>query len=307
MRVFYSFQDAQLDEESVVTIGAFDGIHLGHRALIDGVCRAAREQDRASVVVSFFPHPSVVLGRADPFYLTSSEEKIALLNATGVDVLVIMEFKPETTKTRARDFLSLLIDHLHMRELHVGHDFAFGYKREGNIEYLTRVSVERRFTLCVLAPQLEDDVVVSSSEIRQYLRNGDVETAAKRLGRYFRLSGTLVKGDSENQVNSLPTAILDVWPEHAIPANGMYACWAWVDNLQFRATVHIGTRSMQDGRPVRIIEVHLLDFEQELYGINIALDFVARLHDKPPSSDPDHLSAQIKNAVDKVRGLLQNP
>lgn len=274
MRVFRSFDEVQLEEESVLTLGSFDGIHLGHRLLIEGVRQAALDQGRASAVVTFFPHPSVVLGRAEPFYLTSTEDKITLLNAIGIDVLMIMEFKPETTQIRAEDFLTLLIDHLHMRELHVGYDFAFGNKREGNIDFLRAATRRRGFTLKVVEALAQDGEVISSSDIRQSLRRGDVVSAARRLGRAFRLSGTV---QGQQQINGLAAVSLDVWRDHAMPTNGLYACRAWVGNQMFKALTQIGTRSLEQDHPVRTVDVHLLDFDREIAGMNVVLDFVDRL------------------------------
>jgi riboflavin kinase/FMN adenylyltransferase len=296
MRVFRSFDEVRLEEDSVLTLGAFDGIHLGHRALIEGVRRSALDQGRASAVVTFFPHPSVVLGRAEPFYLTSTEDKIALLNAIGIDVLVIMEFRPETTQIRAEDFLTLLINHLRMRELHVGYDFAFGNKREGNLDFLRAAAQRRGFTLQVVDALAQDGAVISSSDIRQSLRQGDVVWAARRLGRAFRLSGV---AHGRQTINGLAAASLDVWRDHAMPANGLYACRAWVGNQTFKALTQIGTRSLEHDHPVRTVDVHLLDFDREITGMNVVLDFVDRLPDDPAASTA-RLVENIRQRLDRT-------
>jgi riboflavin kinase/FMN adenylyltransferase len=250
-----------------VTIGAFDGIHRGHRAVIDSVRRAALDQDRASVVVTFFPHPGVVLGYVEPFYLTSTEEKIALLNAIGIDLLVVMEFTLEMSYTRAAAYVSLLIEHLRMREAHVGYDFVFGHKREGTVDFLRRTGAERGFSVRVIDPTTNGGEPISSTGIRQALRAGDVQTAARWLGRPFRLSGAVIR-----QAEHI--AALDVWPEHAIPADGAYACQAWVGNLKFDATAAIGSRQIDDAIR-RNVEVRLPGVDRNLEGKNIALDFIA--------------------------------
>ncbi len=277
MRIVDSLPDAQLDRDSVVTIGAFDGIHRGHRAVIDSVRQSALDQNRASVVVTFFPHPSVVLGHAEPFYLTSTEEKIVVLNGIGIELLVVMPFTVELSKTRAADFVSWLIDHLRMREVCLGYDFAFGYKREGNIDFLKRIGPERGFGVRVVEALTNGGETISSTGIRQALRQGDVETAAKWLGRPFRLSGTAVPCDRPDR------SCLDVWQDHAIPADGGYAGWAWVGSLKFRATVTIGTEMSDTGKPLRTVEARLPDVGRDITGANVALDFVARLGGELPS------------------------
>lgn len=267
MRVVYSLPDARLTEDSVVTIGAFDGVHRGHRAVIDSVRQAALDQGRASVVVTFFPHPAVVLGYVEPFYLTSTEEKIALLNAIGIDLLVVMEFTLEMSRTRAADYVSMLIEHLRMREVHVGYDFAFGHKREGTVDFLRRTGAERGFAVRVIAPLTNGGEAISSTSIRQALRAGDVQTSARWLGRPFRLSGVVVR-------HAEHVAALDVWQEHAIPADGAYTCEAWVGNLKFDAMAMVGTERIDDAM-LRSVEARLLGFDRNLEGKNVALDFIA--------------------------------
>lgn len=304
MRVVHSLTEAQLEEDSVATIGAFDGLHRGHQAILEDVRRAARDQQRASVVVTFFPHPSVVLGRAAPFYLTSPEEKVALLNRLGIDLAVIMPFTLETTKIRAADFVSMLIEHLRMRDIRIGHDFAFGYKREGNLDFLRRMSVERGFTVHQIDPVTNGDEVINSTGIRQALREGNIERANAWLGRTFRLSGTVVKGDGRGRKIGIPTANLDVWPEHAVPANGVYAGWAWVGNLRYKAAANVGVRPTVTDKPIRTIEAHLLDFDRDIYGVNVALDFVTRLRGEQRFPGIDALVAQIRHDIEKTREVL---
>jgi len=277
MRVVYSLPDAQLDRDSVVTIGAFDGIHRGHRAVIDSIRQAALDQSRASVVVTFFPHPSVVLGYAEPFYLTSTEEKIALLNPIGIDLLVVMPFSIELSRTRAADYVSMLIEHLRMREVRLGYDFAFGYKREGNIDFLKRIGPQRGFSVRVVEALTNGREAISSTGIREALRRGDVETAAEWLGRPFRLSGTAVRREQPDRSIGLPMLYLDVWQDHAIPANGAYACRAWVGNLKLKAVAHVGEQALADGKPLRTIGALLPDLDRDIDGVNVALDFVAKL------------------------------
>ena len=304
MRLIHSLEDAQLTEESVVTIGSFDGVHRGHQSLIAGVRESAQEANRAAVVMTFFPHPSVVLGRAQPFYLTSPEEKLVQINQTGADLLIEWPFTPETARLRAAEFIDQLVVHLHMRELWIGHDFALGYQREGNAEFLARLGETRGFTVKTVEPITNDNEVISSSGIRAALHAGDVTHAARLLGRWFRLSGRVVPGDGRGRTIGIPTANLAVWPEHAVPGNGVYACRAWVGHIPHAAAVNIGTRPTVTDQTQRTIEAHVLDFDKDLYGINVTLDFVEFLRSEQKFNGITELVAQIHKDVARTRELL---
>jgi riboflavin kinase/FMN adenylyltransferase len=303
MRLIHDLEDAQLTEDSVVTIGSFDGVHRGHQSLIAGVREAALKANRAAVVMTFFPHPSVVLGRAQPFYLTSPEEKLVQINQTGVDLLIEWPFTSETARVRAAEFVDQLVARLHMRELWIGHDFALGYQREGNAEFLARLGETRDFTVKSVEPITNDGEVISSSGIRAALRQGDVAHAARLLGRWFRLSGRVVTGDGRGRTIGIPTANLDVWPEHAVPANGVYACRAWVGHIPHAAAINIGTRPTVTDQTQRTIEAHLLDFDKDLYGINVTLDFVAFLRGEQKFNGIAELVAQINRDVARTREM----
>jgi riboflavin kinase / FMN adenylyltransferase len=306
MRLVHSFEEAQLTEDSVVTIGSFDGVHRGHQALIKQVRAAAWNAQRASVVVTFFPHPSVVLGRAQPFYLTAPEEKLVQLNRAGVDLLIELPFTPETTQVRATEFVDQLVSHVRLRELWIGHDFALGYQREGTAEFLTQLGQARGFAVHAVDPLTNDGEIISSSNIRAALRAGDVAHAARLLGRPFRLSGKVVPGDGRGKTIGVPTANLEVWQDHAIPANGVYACRAWVGHIPQRAAINIGTRPTVTDETRRTVEAHLLDFNKDLYGLNIALDFFERLRGEQKFAGVQELVAQIKSDVGTTRSILSD-
>lgn len=305
MRLIHNLEDAQLTEESVVTIGSFDGVHRGHQSLIAGVRESALKANRAAVVMTFFPHPSVVLGRAQPFYLTSPEEKLVQINQAGADLLIEWPFTAETARMRAAEFVDQLVAQLHMRELWIGHDFALGYQREGNAEFLTRLGETRGFTVKTVEPITNGDEVISSSGIRVALKQGDVAHAARLLGRWFRLSGRVAPGDGRGRTIGIPTANLDVWPEHAVPANGVYACRAWIGHLPHAAAVNIGTRPTVTDQKQRTIEAHVLDFDKDLYGINVTLDFVELLRGEQKFNSVSELVAQINRDVARTRDLVK--
>ncbi len=304
MRFIHSLEAAQLTEDSVVTIGSFDGVHRGHQALIKQMRAAALQTRRTSVVITFFPHPSVVLGRAQPYYLTAPEEKLVQLNRTGIDLLVELPFTPETAQLRAAEFVDRLQRQLRMRDLWIGHDFALGYKREGDAGFLTKWGQAHGFTVQAVDALTNDGEIISSSNIRAALRAGEVTHAAKLLGRPFRLSGKVVPGDGRGRTVGIPTANLDVWQEHAIPANGVYACRAWVGHIPHRAAVNIGTRPTVTDDTRRTVEAHLLDFDKDLYGLNVTLDFFERLRGEQKFASVPELVAQIKRDIETTRSLL---
>ncbi len=306
MRFVHHFEEAQLAEDAVVTIGSFDGVHRGHQALIKQVRAAALQTQRAAVVVTFFPHPSVVLGRAQPYYLTAPEEKLVQLNQTGIDLLIEVPFTPETAQVRAADFVDQLVRQVRMRELWIGHDFALGYKREGDAAFLAKLGEARGFSVHTVDPLTNDGEIISSSNIRAALRDGDVTHAAKLLGRPFRMSGKVVPGDGRGKTIGVPTANLDVWQDHAIPANGVYACRAWVGHIPHRAAVNIGTRPTVTDETRRTVEAHLLDFAKDLYGLNLVLDFFGRLRGEQKFAGVPELVAQIKADVETTRTLLSD-
>ncbi len=306
MRLVHSFEEVQLTEDSVVTIGSFDGVHRGHQALIKQVRASALPARRASVVITFFPHPSVVLGRAQPFYLTAPGEKLDQFNQMGIDWLIELPFTPETSRVRAANFVDQMRQYLRLRELWIGHDFALGYQREGNAEFLTKLGQARGFTVHTVDPLTNDGEIISSSNIRAALRDGDVAHARKLLGRPFRLSGKVILGDGRGKTIGIPTANLDVWQDHAIPANGVYACRAWVGHIPHRAAINIGTRPTVTDESRRTVEAHLLDFDRDLYGLNIALDFFERLRGEQKFANVQELVAQIKSDVETTRQILSD-
>jgi riboflavin kinase/FMN adenylyltransferase len=311
MQVFHDLSHSISDFPTVLTIGAFDGVHLGHQQLIRSVVESARASNRRAALVTFFPLPSVVLGRAAPFYLTSNEEKLAQLERLGLDVVVIVEFTRETAQIRAAQFVNLLIENLRMREMWIGHDFALGYKREGNAEFLRAMGVERGaergYAVHSFEPVMLDGQPVSSSRIRDALRAGDVRQANACLGRPFQLSGVVVQGAHRGRSLGVPTANLSVWAEHAVPANGIYACRVHVGGATASrdAVTNIGTRPTFDNG-VRTIEAHLLDAKRDadLYGQTMALDFIAYQRPEVKYDSVEALVVQMQEDVRMAQEIL---
>jgi len=324
-------------QRSCLTIGYFDGVHRGHRYLIGQALASARRQGLRAVLLTFYPHPSVVLQGAEPFYLSSREEKLALLSEMDLDQLIIQPFTPGLARTRAAQFVDRLIEQIGMVELWVGPDFALGYRREGDISFLRRMGDERGFAVNVVRRLKLEGAPISSSRIRRALREGDVTLAARCLGRPYRIQGPVVVGAQRGRTLGFPTANVAVQVEQAVPANGVYAAWVrlqsdpkasrdldelpwrrsaaqlrrfaeWIrfdgpNEEQHRAVVNIGNRPTFDNGP-RTVEAHLLDFDRDIYGQRLALDFVTRLRPERRFNGIEELVAQIERDVAQARQLL---
>jgi riboflavin kinase/FMN adenylyltransferase len=293
-------------EGCALTIGSFDGVHLGHQALIRALVGSARHTHLPAVVLTFFPHPSVVLrGRKPAFYITTPEEKAALLDELGVDYVVTQHFDRDLAAVTADAFLDWAQSHLAFRDLWVGEDFALGYRRQGNVPYLEEAGAARGFRLHVLAPVLIEGEVVSSTRVREALRSGDVARVASYLGRAFVVPGKVVKGAGRGRALNIPTANLSVLDERACPGSGVYACRAQVEGLQWMAVANIGLRPTfeGDGR-VPVVEAHLLDFDGDLYGKEMRLTFIERLRDERRFPGPEALLEQIQRDILQARAIL---
>lgn len=306
MRHVTSLDELSLAQPSAVTIGAFDGVHRGHQALIGQMVAAAHDNGRAAVVLTFFPHPSVVLrGRRPSFYLSSPEEKAEYLSDLGVDATVTHPFNLAVSEIRASEFVERLLTYARLDELWCGADFALGHNREGTVDFLQAEGARRGFRVRVMPPVLIDGEAISSTRIRQTLRDGAVEQAARFLGRPFRLSGQVVEGAKRGRQLGIPTANLSISEERAVPAVGVYACRAGQDDWQGQAVVNFGFRPTFEGGEARpVIEAHLLDFSGDLYGKTVRLDFVARLRPEIKFPGVEALLAQIHGDIAQARRIL---
>jgi riboflavin kinase/FMN adenylyltransferase len=304
MQIFWSLEDLHL-QDVWLTIGSFDGVHRGHQAIVRRLTAGAKAASAPAVVLTFHPHPAVVLrDRHGPYYLTSPQERAELLGELGVDVVVIHPFNHEVANLTAREFVSRLHTHLGLKRLVVGHDFALGHNREGDLPTLERLGGEFGYQLEVIGPISFSDQEVSSSQIRSALLQGDVEQAAVLLGRAFEVSGLVVHGDGRGKQIGIPTANLDVWPERLLPKSGVYACLARVGGREVQAVTNVGVRPTFTAAPAPLVETHLLDYEANLYQEEISLSFIARLRDEQRFSGVPALVAQIQKDIHCAREIL---
>jgi riboflavin kinase/FMN adenylyltransferase len=302
MEHFYHLAQAQLERPSLVTIGVFDGVHKGHQHLIRQLVNEAHTHDRQAVVLTFFPHPDVVLrGLEGRYYLTTSEQKAELLTALGVDCVVTHPFDDNVRQMRAADFVDQLLQHLKMESLWVGADFAMGYKREGNVPFLKAQGEQKGFTV----HEIDLMAAISSTAIRQALQEGHVEQAKARLGRAYSVRGEVVHGEGRGRQIGYPTANIAVWKEQVIPANGVYAGWADLNGERFMAATSVGLNPTFEGGKQVSVEPYLLDFDRDIYGQQLEVTFEAWLRPEEKFTSIEALIEQIGRDVEAARQYLK--
>lgn len=307
MRHYWHIEGVNLDH-TWVTIGTFDGVHRGHQEIIGRLVDGARRTSSSSVVVTFHPHPAVVLGkRQSANYLTTPEERADLLGELGVDVVITHPFNREVASWSAHQFISELDAHLGISHLLVGEDFALGKGREGNVARLRELGQEFDYQVTVIPPVTNSDVVVSSSMIRERIIEGNVAQAARLLGRYYQIRGQVIPGDGRGKLLGIPTANLSIWAERTIPKSGVYACRVTLDDQSYLAVTNIGVRPTFEDAPVLPrVETHLLDYDGDLYGKELALEFYERLRDEKKFSSVQELVAQIQADISRTREILRS-
>ena len=302
------------ENEVVLTLGVFDGVHLGHRHLIGHAVRRARELGCLSAAITFHPHPAaVVRGDAQPL-LASMDERLRLMRQLDLDIIARVAFTPELSRLTAREFVDYIERHLRLREMWVGPDYALGRGREGDITRLTEIGAQDGFCVQAVPPLEMDGQVVSSTRIRGLLAKGDVAGAGRLLGHCFSFSGPVIVGDRRGRILGYPTANLAPDPARALPSNGIYACHCFVDpapgsaagapgQALYQAVVSLGTRpTFGDG--ARLAEAYLLDFSGDLYGRTLTLHFVQRLRDELRFTSISGLIEQIGRDVMHTREVL---
>ena len=291
-------------EGSVVTIGNFDGVHRGHAELFRHLIHHGSRLGLPTVVVTFEPHPLAVLApEAAPPLITTFDQKAELIAAAGIDCLAVIEFNPEFSLRSAESFVRDILCHsLGMRHIIIGHDYAFGRDRQGNYETLSQLGTECGFTLEDLEPVGEGATIYSSSLARRMIASGDMPGASQVLGRYHAISGQVIHGREIGHKLGFPTANIMTRNE-LIPVDGVYAVMVSIADELFQGACNIGTNPTFDGKE-RSIEVFLLDFSRQLYGLEIALFFVQRLRDVRKFPDAGTLIQAIGQDVSAARTIL---
>lgn len=291
-------------QPTYLALGSFDGVHLGHQAVLGQMVSAARADGVRAAVLTFFPHPAhFIRGAQGRYYLTTLADRAALLAAQGVDLVITHPFDEHLRLTRAADFVDQLIAALDMRQIWGG-NITFGYQREGTMDFLRELGPAKGFTVQpVSAFVTYGGELVSSSRVRRALSAGDMAEVNGCLGREHSLSGVVVMGDQRGRTIGFPTANLAVWDELLLPADGVYAAYAWVGNRRYRTATNVGVRPTVNGRE-RTVEAHLLDFDGNLYGQTLRLDFIAHIRPEKKFAGLGELQEQIRADVARARVLL---
>lgn len=291
-------------KDTLLTIGVFDGVHLGHKYLISQLVEFAGTRDLLPGVVTFRQHPQEVLFPQTKLpFLTDLEERSRLLEKEGVALVVPLSFTREWAELGARRFVELLMKHLRMRGLVIGADFALGRGREGDTEALRLLGREMSFSVDVVPAVKLNGEVVSSTVIRQALAEGDMAKVRRMVGRDFSLHGRVVTGVGRGAGMGIPTANLDIDPEHAIPLDGVYATRAYIDGRSYHSMTNIG-RNPTFGNSERGVEVYIIDYSGDLYGREVRIDIVERLRDEERFSSAEELKKQIAEDVKKGKAIL---
>jgi len=291
------------NQDTLLTIGVFDGVHLGHKYLLLQLMTQAREQNLLPGVVTFRQHPQEVLSGTRLPFLIDLDQRIKLLKDAGVELIVPLSFTTALARHSAHEFLGLLQKYLRLRGLVIGPDFALGKDREGNIDTIWALGRKTGFTVSVVPPVVIDGEVVSSTLIRQALAQGDMRKVSKMVGRPFSLHGRVVAGAGRGVRLGFPTANLKIDSAQAVPADGVYATWADINGRAYPSMTYIG-KSPTFGDRERLVEVYILDYKDSLYGRELRIEIMERLRGDKRFASTEELKKQVMEDVRRGRAIL---
>jgi riboflavin kinase/FMN adenylyltransferase len=291
-----------------LTIGIFDGVHRGHQEILRLLVEGAHAAGEPAVVLTFNPHPAVVLGGKSDFkYLATLEERAELLGSFGVDAVITQTFDRSLADQIAMEFMHRLSQALDLRHLVIGYDTALGRGREADATRLGEIGQELGYSVQVVPALTDTAGIISSTRIRRAILAGDVAAAASDLGRPFSITGPVVHGDGRGHTINIPTANIQIPADKIMPAFGIYACRAWVNGQPHSAATSLGVRPTFYGDPpAPTIEAHLLDFHQDLYGQEVKLDFMEYLRPEEKYESVDALLEQIQKDIAQTRTKLEH-
>lgn len=308
MKVHFGIDDFSANSQVVTTIGTFDGVHQGHKSVLKQLVETASKEKLQSVLLTFYPHPRLVLypDNNDLRMINTQDEKIELLDQTGIDHLIVHPFTREFSRLSSVEFVrDILVSQLNTKILISGYDHHFGRNREGSFEELSELSELYEFEVRRLKALEVSEVNVSSTKIRKALEEGAIEMANEYLGYPFRLSGTIVKGDQIGRKIGFPTANVRIQDHHKlIPGFGAYAVKILLEKESLNGMLNIGARPTVSKHLITTIEVHIFDFDREIYGQEITLELIGRLRDEKKFEDLEDLKKQLEIDKNKSINLL---
>ena len=295
MKIYRSIEDYDEDKRSVVTIGTFDGIHLGHQEILSRLIKSSNNKDLNSVVLTFFPHPRIILNKYHEVKMIDTlDEKIIHLNEIGIDSLIIHPFDRNFSLLSANQFIKdFLVDKLKIKHIIIGYDHRFGKGREASVTDLKNYANDYDFTVEEIKAQEIEKITVSSTKIRNSINQGDIKTTEKYLGRYFNLTGKVVKGDGLGKKINYPTANIFIEETYKIiPKDGVYLVETIIKDKLFNGMMNIGHRPTI-GTKNKSIEVHLFNFNEDIYGQVISIKMISKIRDEKKFSSIQTLKEQL--------------
>ncbi|MCA6073318.1 bifunctional riboflavin kinase/FAD synthetase [Fulvivirga sedimenti] len=309
MKIYHGIEDFKPLRNAVVTSGTFDGVHLGHQQILKRLREVAGKVDGETVLITFWPHPRLVLfpDQKDLLLLNTFEEKAALLREFGIEHLLRIPFTREFSKMSSDEFIrKILVDTIGTKKLVIGYDHKFGKNREGSFEHLKQHAPEYGFEVEEIPRHEVDHLVVSSTKIRHALLEGDMDTATELLGRPYGISGRVVRGQKIGRILGFPTANIEI--DHAnklIPSFGAYAVKVMYEGTAYNGMMNIGMRPTVGGT-TRTLEVNIFDFDRDIYGDTLNLQFIARIRSEIPFPDIESLKKQLLSDKEAALKLLTN-
>jgi riboflavin kinase/FMN adenylyltransferase len=303
-------EEANTTKNQVVyaTIGAFDGVHIGHQHLIRSMVKQAQKDSAQSLVITFHPHPAVLLRSLSlPFYITTPSEKKSIFHTLGVVFVLDLKFTKKMSGMDPDQFMDMILDQYPISQLWLGKDFALGKKRSGNLTVLREIGKEKGISI-IECPHLEDiNGKISSSEIRNWIITGNFSPTTIALNRYYSLEGNVIYGDSRGREIGFPTANLEVWEGKLLPKPGVYATWITIDDQIYPSVTNVGVRpTFESTDTIPRIEAHIFNFDEDIYKKQVQLHFVENIRIEKKFNSIDELINQIQRDARRAEEILNN-
>tara|TARA_X000000368_G_scaffold144225_1_gene113689 strand:- start:2306 stop:3232 length:927 start_codon:yes stop_codon:yes gene_type:complete len=295
MKIYRSINEYNEDKRSVVTIGTFDGLHHGHQKIFKRVINSSKNKNLSSVVLTFFPHPRIILNKYNDIKMIDTlDEKILHINKIGIDSLIIHPFDKNFSLLSANQFIKdYLVEKLKMKHIIIGYDHRFGKGREASVTDLKNYASDYDFTVEEIQAQEIEKIAISSTKVRNSINNGDLKTTEKYLGRYFNLTGKVIKGDGLGKKIMYPTANIFIKEKYKIiPKDGVYLIKTFIKNKLYNGMMNIGHRPTI-GANEKSLEVHLFNFNKDIYGEQISVDIISKIRDEKKFSSIEALKDQL--------------
>tara|TARA_B100000929_G_scaffold23231_1_gene17392 strand:- start:3616 stop:4542 length:927 start_codon:yes stop_codon:yes gene_type:complete len=296
MKIFNNIQSYSSEKESILTIGTFDGVHIGHNKILTKLVEESKKNNLSSLIMTFFPHPRMVLQKSQEIKMINTmDEKIHLFEKTGVDNLIIQPFDENFSKIRAKEFVEeILVKKLKIKHIIIGYDHRFGKDREASVEDLKKFGLNYMFTVEEIAAQEIHSIAISSTKIRNAILKGEIKKCNEYLGRNFMLTGEVVHGDGLGKKINFPTANIEIIDTYKIiPKNGVYLVKTIINSEIYFGMMNIGVRPTIGGKN-KSLEIHFFNFKDNIYNKTISVEIICKIRDEEKFSSIDELKIQLK-------------